>query len=129
MEPNFLTLPEVLEIHQNQTSLYGGDPGIRDMGLLKSAIGMPSATYGGEFLHTDIFEMAAAYLFHLVKNHPFVDGNKRVGAVSALVFLVLNGFELDVPEDDFADIVLDVAQGKIDKAQVAVFLKQYSKEI
>ncbi len=129
MEPNFLTLPEVLEIHQNQTNLYGGDPGIRDMGLLKSAIGMPSATYGGEFLHTDIFEMAAAYLFHLVKNHPFVDGNKRVGAVSALVFLVLNGFELDVPEDDFADIVLDVAQGKIDKAQVAVFLKQYSKEI
>ncbi len=73
--------------------------------------------------------MAAAYLFHLVKNHPFMDGNKRVGAVSALVFLVLNGFELDVPEDDFADIVLDVAQGKIDKAQVAVFLKQYSKEI
>lgn len=129
MEPNFLTLPEVLEIHQNQTNLYGGDPGIRDMGLLQSAIGMPSATYGGEFLHTDIFEMAAAYLFHLVKNHPFVDGNKRVGAVSALVFLVLNGFELDVPEDDFADIVLDVAQGKIDKAQVAVFLKQYSKEI
>lgn len=129
MEPNFLTLPEVLEIHQNQTNLYGGDPGIRDMGLLQSAIGMPSATYGGEFLHTDIFEMAAAYLFHLVKNHPFVDGNKRVGAVSALVFLVLNGFELDVPEDEFADIVLDVAQGKIDKAQVTVFLKQYSKEI
>ena len=129
MEPNFLTLPEVLEIHQDQTSRYGGDPSIRDMGLLKSAIGMPSATFGGEFLHTDIFEMAAAYLFHLVKNHPFVDGNKRVGAVSALVFLVLNGFELDVPEDDFANIVLDVAQGKIDKAQVAVFLKQYSKEI
>lgn len=129
MEPNFLTLPEVLEIHQNQTNHYGGDAGIRDMGLLKSAIGMPSATYGGKFLHTDIFEMAAAYLFHLVKNHPFVDGNKRVGAVSALVFLVLNGFELDVPEDDFAEIVLDVAQGKIDKAQVAVFLKQSSKEI
>lgn len=122
MEPNFLTLPEVLEIHQDQTSRYGGDPSIRDMGLLKSAIGMPSATFGGEFLHTDIFEMAAAYLFHLVKNHPFVDGNKRVGAVSALVFLVLNGFELGVPEDDFADIVLDVAQGKIDKAQVTVFL-------
>ncbi|MBD1400007.1 type II toxin-antitoxin system death-on-curing family toxin [Pelovirga terrestris] len=129
MDPNFLTLPEVLEIHQNQTNLYGGDPGIRDMGLLKSAIGMSSATYGGEFLHTDIFEMAAAYLFHLVKNHPFVDGNKRVGAVSALVFLVLNGFELDAPEDDFADLVLGVAQGKIDKAQVAVFLKPYSKEI
>lgn len=99
------------------------------MDLLKSAIGLPSATYGGEFLHTDIFEMAAAYLFHLVKNHPFVDGNKRVGAVSGLVFLILNGFELDVHEDVFADIVLDIAQGKIDKAPVAVFLKQHSKEI
>lgn len=99
------------------------------MGLLKSAIGLSSATYGGEFLHSDIFEMAAVYLFHLVKNHPFVDGNKRVGAVSALVFLLLNGFELDVPEDDFADLVLGVAQGKIDKTQVVVFLKEYSKEI
>lgn len=129
MEPNFLTLPEVMAIHQDQTVRYGGDPGIRAMDLLRSAIGRPSATYGGEFLHTDIFEMAAAYLFHLVKKTPFVDGNKRVGAVSAAVFLLLNGFELDAPEDDLADLVLDVAQGKIDKSQIAVFVKQYSKDM
>ena len=129
MEPNFLTFPELLAIHHDQVSRYGGDPGIRDIELLKSAIGMPPATYGGEFLHTDIFEMAAAYMFHLVKNHPFVDGNKRVGAVASLVFLFLNGYDFDTPEDDFADMVFAVAQGKIGKAEVAVFIHRWSKEI
>ena len=123
--PSFLTLAEVLEIHRDQVSRYGGDPGLRDLDLLKSALGMPAATYGGEFLHTDIYEMAAAYLYHLVKNHPFVDGNKRVGTVAAIVFLVLNGFDLDVPEDDLAEKVLAVAMGEIDKADVAVYLKRW----
>ncbi|MEE4313596.1 MAG: type II toxin-antitoxin system death-on-curing family toxin, partial [Desulfofustis sp.] len=83
-------------------------------------------TYGGEFLHTDVYEMAAAYLFHLVKNHPFLDGNKRVGAVAALVFLLLNGHDLDAPEDDLAEMVLSVARGEIDKAEVAVFIRRWS---
>jgi death-on-curing protein len=123
----FLNLAEVLEIHQDQVARYGGASGIRDIELLKSALGMPSATYGGQFLHTDIYEMAAAYLFHLVKNHPFVDGNKRVGAVAALVFLSLNGFDFDAPEDDFAEMVLAVALGKLDKADVAVFLRRFTR--
>lgn len=72
MEPKFLSLTEVLDIHQDQLVRYGGGSGIRDIELLKSALGMPAATYGGEYLHTDVYEMAAAYLFHLVKNHPFV---------------------------------------------------------
>lgn len=126
MEPHFLSLAEVLEIHQDQIARYGGDPGIRDMGLLKSALGMPSATFGGEFLHTDIFEMAAAYLYHLVKNHPFIDGNKRVGAVAAIVFLALNGHEFDAPEEDFADMVLAVARGELDKAEVAVAIRNWT---
>ena len=129
MEANFLTLSELLAIHQDQVSRYGGDPGIRDIELLKSAIGMPPATYGGEFLHSDIFEMAAAYMFHLVKNHPFVDGNKRAGAVASLVFLFLNGYDFDAPEADFAETVSAVAQGKISKAEVAVFIHPWSKEI
>jgi death-on-curing protein len=127
MEPRFLSLAEVLEIHQDQIARYGGSPGIRDMELLKSALGMPAATFGGQFLHSDLFEMAAAYLFHLVQNHPFIDGNKRVGAVAALVFLDLNGLDFTAPEDDFAQMVLKVASGQMDKAEVAVYLKRWSK--
>ena len=127
MEPKFLSLSEIIEIHQDQVVRYGGVSGIRDMDLLKSALGMPLATYGGEFLHTDIYEMAAAYLFHLVKNHPFLDGNKRVGAVAALVFLALNGYDFDAPEEDLAEMVLSVARGELDKADVAVFLRRWSK--
>lgn len=127
MEPVFLSLSEVLEIHQDQVIRYGGAAGIRDIELLKSALGMPPATYGGQFLHTDDYEMAAAYLFHLVKNHPFIDGNKRVGAVTALVFLYLNGFEFDAPEDDLAEMVLVVARGDLDKADVAVFIRRHTR--
>ena len=127
MPSKFLSLAEMLEIHQDQISRYGGASGIRDIALLKSALGMPSVTFGGEFLHTDIYEMAAAYLFHLVKNHPFVDGNKRVGVVAALVFLILNGFDFTAPEDELAEMVLAVARGELDKAQVAVFIRSWSK--
>jgi death-on-curing protein len=88
---------------------------------------MPLATYGGLFLHTDIYEIAAACLFHLVKNHPFVDGNKRTAAVAALVFLALNGFNLDASEDDFAEMVLAVAKGQLTKADVAVFIRRFTR--
>jgi death-on-curing protein len=127
VDPAFLSLAEVLEIHQNQVTRYGGASGIRDIEMLKSALGMPPATYGGQFLHTDIYEMAAAYLFHLVKNHPFVDGNKRVGAVAAFIILALNGFDFDAPEDDFAEMVLSVARGELDKADVAVFIRRFTR--
>jgi death-on-curing protein len=125
LNPIFLSLAEVLEIHEDQLKRYGGAAGIRDIELLKSALGMPPATYAGQFLHPHIHEMAAAYLFHIVRNHPFNDGNKRTGAVAALVFLLLNGFDFDALEDDFAEMVLDVARGELDKADVAVFLKRY----
>jgi death on curing protein len=127
VDPIFPSLSEVLEIHQDQVARYGGATGIRDIELLKSALGMPPATYGGQFLHTNIYEMAAAYLFHLVKNHPFIDGNKRVGAVTALIFFYLNGFDFDAPEDDFAEMVLAVARGDIDKADVAVFIRRHTR--
>jgi death-on-curing protein len=126
MKPEFLSLAEVLEIHQDQLVRYGGEAGIRDLGLLKSAISMPSATYGGEFLHSDIYEMSAAYLFHIVQNHPFIDGNKRTGAVAMLVFLILNGYDFDAPEDSFAQMTLDVASGKMSKPEVAVFIQRWA---
>ena len=125
----FLGLREVLEIHRDQVTRYGGTAGIRDLDLLKSALGMPGATFNGEFLHTDVYEMAAAYLFHLVKNHPFLDGNKRVGAVAALVFLALNGHDFQAPEDDLAETVLAVARGELSKSQVTVFLRRWSAEL
>ncbi len=114
IELTFLSLPEVLEIHQDQVTRYGGSSGVRDLILLKSALGMPAATYGGEYLHTDIFEMAAAYLFHIVKNHAFIDGNKRVGAVAALVFLSMNGYDFTASQDMLSEFVLDVAKGDLD---------------
>lgn len=122
----FLGLSEVLEIHQDQVARYGGALGVRDLELLKSALGMPSATFKGEYLHTDIHEMAAAYAFHIVKNHPFVDGNKRVGIVAALVFLALNGYDFNAPQKKLADFVLSLAKGELDKADVAVFIRKWA---
>ncbi len=124
MSPRFLSFTEVLKIHRNQILLYGGDDGIRDVDLLKSALGMPCTTYGGRYLHTNICEMAAAYLFHLVQNHPFIDGNKRTGAVAAIVFLILNGYKFDVSEDELVEMVLGVARGKFSKADIAVFIAE-----
>ncbi|MFM8251689.1 MAG: type II toxin-antitoxin system death-on-curing family toxin [Planctomycetota bacterium] len=71
----FLTLDDIIESHQNQIDNYGGSHGIRDIGLLESAIAQPETSFGGQYLHADIFEMAAAYLYHLVMNHPFVDSH------------------------------------------------------
>jgi death on curing protein len=85
-EPEFLTVDDVLLIHDEQLEAYGGIQGIRDNGLLESAAMMPQASFGGEYLHQNLFEMAAAYAFHIAENQPFLDGNKRTALVSALVF-------------------------------------------
>ena len=119
----FLTLDEVLAIHRDQNERYGGSDGVRDWGLLQSAIAMPAATLGGQFLHSDVCEMAAAYLFHIVQNHPFFDGNKRVGAVAAYVFLALNDTKLTADNDTYADLVLTVACGETPKSAVAEFFR------
>ena|SRR5438128_2640904 len=126
MALTFLTLDEVLEIHRDQLARYGGAAGIRDLGLLQSALAQPQATFGGQFLHPDLFEMAAAYLSHLVQNHPFVDGNKRVGAVAALVFLRLNDRDISATNLELESLVLSVAQGKADKAAVATFIRDHA---
>ena len=126
-EPIFLGLDEVIEIHRDQIKRYGGPSGIRDMELLKSAIAMPPASFGGEYLHKDLYEMAAAYLFHIARNHPFIDGNKRTGAVAAVVFLLLNGIELNADEESFEKLVRSVAEGKTDKAKIAEFFRNNTK--
>lgn len=123
----FLTIQEVLYFHHAQMEQFGGSMGVRDPGLLESALAQPCASFGGEYLHRGVFEMAAAYLYHIVQNHPFVDGNKRVGLESALAFLALNGVEIDAPDDDLESLVLAVASGQADKTQAAAFLEQHSR--
>ncbi len=125
MEPVFLTLDELLVIHRDQIQRYGGSLGVRDLGLLESAIAMPKAMFGGQWLHADLPSMAAAYLFHLTKNHPFVDGNKRVGAATASVFLLMNACSLSCSEDAYADLVLGIADGTISKEAATEFFHQH----
>ena len=116
MEPLFLSLDEVLEIHAQQIDLYGGLGGVRDPGGLESAVATPHATFDGQFLHPSVPSMAAAYLFHICQNHPFVDGNKRAGANAAITFLLINDWSPDFSEDELVDLVLSGASGKTSKS-------------
>jgi death on curing protein len=125
--PDFLGVEDVLYLHADQVDLYGGHHGIRDQGLLESAVAQPQAMFGGEFLHKDLFEMAAAYLFHLVQNHPFFDGNKRTGAVAALVFPDLNGIQIDAAEGSIYDLTISVATSQANKQQIAEFFRKAAR--
>jgi death on curing protein len=126
---HFLDLEQVREIHQSQLDLHGGSAGLRDEGLLRSALSQPEASFGGKWLHAGLHEMASAYLFSLVSNHPFVDGNKRVGAVAAVVFLRMNGMVMDVDQDVYAELVLAVASGKAARDDVVTFLRARSRPL
>jgi death-on-curing protein len=123
---DFLSLDDVLLAHKDQIQRYGGDPGVRDSGLLESAVAQPQAMFGGHRLHAFPFEMAAAYLYHIVQNHPFVDGNKRTGAVAALLFLDLNGIEISAPRGALYDITIAVATGVSAKPEVAEFFRAHA---
>jgi death-on-curing protein len=117
--PTFLNLADVVRIHVDQVERYGGLGGIRDPLLLQSGLAMPRASFGGEWLHRDLHEMAAAYDFHLCQNHPFVDGNKRTALACALVFLELNGISIEDPEARLYEAMMDVASGSLDKLGLA----------
>jgi death-on-curing protein len=128
-DPVFLTLAEALEIHKNQIECYGGQEGIRDISLLTSALAVPMSTFHGQYLHNDLFEMAAAYAYHICQNHPFIDGNKRTALVTALVFLDFNGIRVDDPEGILYEAVMNVASGKKGKDYLKeVFKRLRTKE-
>jgi death on curing protein len=128
VDPTFLTLDEVIEIHRDMIERYGGSPGIRDQGLLESAVAMAQAGFGEQYLHSTLFEMAAAYLFHIVNNHAFVDGNKRTGAMAAFTFLKLNQINLSAGELKFERLVRETAEGKVGKEKIAEFFQKNSKK-
>jgi len=122
----FLPLERIIQLHEESIARYGGDSGIRDRGLLESAIAQPQAGFAGQYLHEDIHAMAAAYLFHIVMNHPFVDGNKRTSALAAFVFLQLNGWRVIAEEVAFQDLTLAVARGELDKPAIADFFRAHT---
>jgi death-on-curing protein len=119
-----VAVDDVVELHAVQLARYGGAVGLRDRALLESAVAQPMASFGGEWLHPDLWTMAAAYLFHLVHNHPFVDGNKRTGLLTALVFLALNGIVIDQATPALYDLTVAVAEGRLDKPAIAAALQQ-----
>jgi len=124
VEIEFLTLAEAVEIHGNQVQLYGGDPGIRDYNLLSSALYIAESTFDGNLLHEDLFHMAAAYVFDLCQNHPFIDGNKRTALVCGLVFLEFNGIEIDDPSGVLYKMMMKVASGRCSKDEIAHILRK-----
>ena len=124
MDPLFLSLDEVLEMHQQQIDRYGGSPGIRDSGGLQSALATPQATFGGEYLHSSIPAMAAAYLFHICQNHAFIDGNKRVGAAALFLFLGANGHALSCSEEEETAMVWRAAASEITEAEFVAWVER-----
>ncbi len=118
----------ILVFHENQIQNYGGSQGIRDDGLLESALAQPQQSFGGKYVHETIFEMAAAYGYNLCKNHPFIDGNKRIALVAMYTFLFVNGWIINADKKALYVIIISLASGKMDKKELAEFLEKNSKK-
>lgn len=124
IDPVFLSVDDVLSLHADQLERYGGLPGVRDAGALQAAVETPRATFDGEYLHADLFSMAAAYAFHIAERQAFVDGNKRAGLNAALVFLLMNGWIVRDPNARLYDAIIDIAVRKLDKVGLAQLFQE-----
>ncbi len=124
----FLNKEIIFAFHEDQIKTYGGEPGIRDEGLLESALAQPKASFDEDYLHKNIFEMAAAYEFHVCKNHPFFNGNKRTALVAMYTFLYRNGFHLKMAKKSLYAVIIDLAEGKVEKKELASLLKEHCEE-
>lgn len=125
----FLSKETILLFHNHQIETYGGSSGIRDEGLLESALALHQQSFGGEYVHKNIFEMAAAYGFHLCKNHPFIDGNKRTALVAMFTFLHVNGWKITAEKKLLYSVIIDLASGKLDKDELTSILEKHSTRI
>ncbi len=126
---HFIPKKIVLTIYNDLIKRYGGRPGVRDAGLLDSALAQPKMTVGGRFLHRTLFDKAAAYGFHICRNHPFLDGNKRLAFVLMDIFLQRNGYEITASEKEAYVIMMDLATGNLTKTELSTWLKKHSKKI
>lgn len=124
----FLNKEIILAFHQDQLDKYGGKPGVRDEKLLESALAQPQASFGGEYVHEDLFQMAAAYGFHLCQNHPFYDGNKRTALIAMYTYLYVNGYQIKADKKSLFAIMMDLASGNVKKEELAEYLKKHSKK-
>lgn len=124
---HFLSCDDVIRLHQQLIDRFGGDSGLRDYGLLESALAQPPMQAFEQLLHPTIYDQAAAYLFHLVANHPFVDGNKRIGLHVCLVFLDLNQIGITADLDAWYRFVMSLASGQEDKASCAAFIRAHTQ--
>jgi len=128
-EPQFLSVSDVIRLHDLGIERYGGSAGLRDEGILISAVAMPAQSFGGEYLHPTLAAMAGAYLFHLCLNHPFVDGNKRTALLACEAFLRLNGRELTLSNQEAEEITLRVASGELRKDELTRLLEESLKDL
>ena len=129
MATRFVREELVMIIHSDLLQRYGGRAGLRDLALLESAPAQPRITVGQKFVHKSLFDKAAAYGFHLCRNHPFIDGNKRVAFVMMDLFLQRNGREIVANEEDAYSLMIDLSSGKVSKAQLSSWLKDHSARI
>jgi death-on-curing protein len=120
----YLSVAQLEELHDSQLSHYAGATGLRDRGALEAAAARPAMTFGGEDLYPDIAAKAAALMHSLVMNHPFVDGNERVGAHAAPLFLALNGGLLAITPEQLEEVTLSVARGELDAESLAIWFRQ-----
>ena len=119
-----LTVEMVLEVHAEAIARFGGSDGVREMPLLESAVAAPRASFAGKSPYADLAEVAAAYLYYLCKNHPFIDGNKRTALGAGLVFLRLNGVEPKADGPEWEDLTLAVADGRLDRDEATMRLRK-----
>ena len=119
-----LTVAIVREIHAEALARFGGSDGVRELALLESAVAAPQASYGGKSMYADVSEMAAAYLFYLCRNHPFIDGNKRAALGACIVFLRLNGIEPKPDAPAWEELTLAVAASVLDRDETTVRLRK-----
>jgi death on curing protein len=120
----FLSIEDVMRIQERVLRRDGGLAGVRDLGLLSAAVMMPQQGFGGAYLHEDLAAMAAAYLYHISKNHPFLDGNKRAALAAALTFLIANGVTSLPTENDAAETTLAVAAGQMSKDELTLWFRR-----
>lgn len=123
----FLSIKQIDLLHLEVLKQFGGTDGLRDRGLLESALEMPRATFDGKLLHKNLSAIAAAYLFHTCRNHPFIDGNKRVALGAALIFIEVNGGTIRASDDELERLTLGVASSEINKDAVTTFFRRRVK--